>query len=76
MSGVLRDITHRATALSPEERAQLAVLMLESLHESSSAEVDAAWDQELQARIAAYEGGEPKLVSAKDIFDEARRLTE
>ena len=49
--------------------------MLESLHEGSTAEVDAAWDQELQTRIAAYERGESKLVPTKDVFDEARRLT-
>ena len=75
MSDLLKEITSRATALSPEERAQLAEVMLESLQEGTSAEVDAAWDQELQSRIAAYERGESKLVSAKDVFDEARRLT-
>lgn len=75
MSDLLKEITSRATALSPEERAQLAEVMLESLQEGNSAEVDAAWDQELQSRIAAYERGESKLVSAKDVFDEARRLT-
>ena len=75
MSDLLKEITSCATALSPEERAQLAEVMLGSLQEGTSAEVDAAWDQELQSRIAAYERGESKLVSAKDVFDEARRLT-
>ena len=75
MSDLLKEISRRASALSPEERAQLAEVMLESLHERSSAEVDAAWDRELQTRIAAYERGESKLVPAKDVFDEACRLT-
>ena len=75
MSDLLKEITARATALSPNERAQLAEIMLESLQEGASAEVDAAWDHELQSRIAAYERGESKLVSAKEVFDEARRLT-
>ena len=75
MSDLLKEISHRARALSPEERAQLAEVMLESLHEGSSAEVDAAWDQELRSRIAAYERGESKLVPAKDVFDEAHRIT-
>ena len=75
MSDLLKEITSRAAALSVEERAQLAEVMLESLQEGTSSEVDAAWDQELQSRIAAYERGEAKLVSAKDVFDEARRLT-
>ena len=75
MSDLLKEITSRATALSPEERAHLPEVMLESLQEGTSAEVDAAWDQELQSRIAAYGRGESKLVSAQDVFDEARRLT-
>ena len=75
MSDLLKEISHRANALSPEERAQLVNVMLESLHEGSSAKVDAAWDQELQTRIAAYERGESKLVPAKDVFDEARCIT-
>ena len=75
MSDLLKEISRRASALSPEERAQLAEVMLESLHEGSSAEVEAAWDQELQNRIAAYERGESKLVPASEVFAEARRLT-
>ena len=75
MSDLLKEISLRASALSPEERAQLAEVMLESLHEGSSAEVEAAWDQELQNRIAAYERGESKLVPASEVFAEARRLT-
>ena len=75
MSDLLKEISRRASALSPEERAQLAEVMLGSLHQASSAEVDAAWDQELGSRIAAYERGESKLVPAKDVFDEARRIT-
>ena len=75
MSDLLKEVTSRAAALAPEERAKLAEVMLESLQEGTSAEVDAAWDQELQFRIAAYERGESKLASAKDVFDEAGRLT-
>ena len=75
ISDLFKEITSRATALFPEERAQLAEVMLESLQEVTSAEVATAWDQELQSRIAAYERGESKLLSARDVFDEACRLT-
>lgn len=72
MSDLLKEITSRAMALSPVERAQLAEVMLESLQEGTCAEVDSAWDEQLQSRTATYERGEAKLVSAKDVFDEAR----
>ena len=75
MSDLLKEISQRASALSAEERAKLAEVMLESLHEGSSADVEAAWDQELHNRIAAYERGESKLVPASEVFAEARRLT-
>ena len=75
MSDLLKEASHRASALSPEGRAQLGEVMLESSHAGSSAEVDAAWDQELQTRIAAYERGESKRVPASEVFAEARRLT-
>ena len=74
MSDLLKEISQRASALSAEERAKLAEVMLESLHEGSSAEVEAAWDQELQTRIAACERDESKLVPASEVFAEARRL--
>jgi putative addiction module component (TIGR02574 family) len=76
MSNLLTELSHRAQALPPEERAQLAEVLLESLHKGSSPEVEAAWDQELEARIASYERGEAKAVPAEDVFAEARRLTE
>ena len=75
MSELLKEISHRAKSLPAEERAQLAKAMLESLHQAPSAEVDAAWDHELQTRIDAYERGESKLIPATDVFAEARRLT-
>ena len=74
MSDLLKEITSCATALSPEERAQLAEVMLESLQEGTSTEVDAVGSR-AATRIAVYDRGESKLVSAKDVFDEARRLT-
>ena len=75
MSDLLNELAHRARELSPEERAQLAEVMLESLHGSSPPDVATAWDLELDARIAAYERGESTLTPAKDVFAEARRLT-
>ncbi len=76
MSDLLNELKHRAKELTPEERAQLAEVMLESLHESTPADVEAAWDRELAARIASYEKGEALVVSAQDVFAEARRLTQ
>jgi putative addiction module component (TIGR02574 family) len=60
--------------LTPEERARLVEVLLESLREAPSAEIEAAWDREIEQRIAAYDRGEVQTFSAEDVFAEARRL--
>ena len=75
MSSLLTELSERARHLPPEERAQLAEGLLESLQEWSSPEVEAAWDAEILKRIGEYERGEATLSPAADVFAEARRLT-
>ena len=41
---------------------------------TSDAEADAAWDLEIERRVAEIEAGTVKLVSAEDVHAEARRL--
>ena len=76
MSSLLSELSERARHLPPEERAQLAEGLLESLQEWSSPEVEAAWDTEILKRIGEYERGEATLSSAAEVFAEARRLTQ
>jgi putative addiction module component (TIGR02574 family) len=76
MSSLLAELSQRARELPLEERAQLAEDLLESLQEQPTPDIEAAWDAELLKRIGEYERGEAKLVSAEDVFAEARRLTQ
>lgn len=76
MSSLLIELSARARQLPPEERAQLAEGLLESLQEWSSPEVEAAWDTEILKRIDEYERGDAILLPAADVFAEARRLTQ
>jgi putative addiction module component (TIGR02574 family) len=76
MSSLLTELSERARQLPPQERAQLAEGLLESLQEWSSPEVEAAWDTEILKRIGEYERGEATLSPAADVFAEARRLTQ
>lgn len=76
MSSLLAELSTRARLLPPEERAQLAEGLLESLQEWASPEIEAAWDTEVLKRIGEYERGEAVLSPATDVFSEARRLTQ
>lgn len=74
MADVLKELEQQAKALTPEERARLAEVLLESLQDAPIAEIEAAWDREIEQRVAAYDRGELKAISAEDVFAEARRL--
>jgi putative addiction module component (TIGR02574 family) len=73
MSASLKQIEEQARALSPEDRAKLAESMLESLHAPVS-EVEAAWADEIERRVAAFDRGEIPSYSAEEVFADARRL--
>jgi putative addiction module component (TIGR02574 family) len=72
MSESLKELEQRAKALSPEERARLAEILLESLEGPAPANIRAAWDREIERRAAAYDRGELQTFSAEDVFAEAR----
>jgi putative addiction module component (TIGR02574 family) len=74
MSDALEELEKKARSLSAEERAKLAEVLLESLEGESLAEIEAAWDREIEERAAAYDRGELQTISAEDVFAEARRL--
>jgi len=74
MPDVVAELADRGRALIPEERSRLVELLLESLHEPPLSEIEAAWDKEIDRRVAAYERGEVETFSAEDVFAEARRI--
>ncbi len=74
MSAMLDQVEEQARALSPEERAKLAEAMLESLH-APIAEVETAWAEEIERRVAAFDRGEIPSYPAEDVFADARRLS-
>ena len=67
------ELTRQAQNLSKIDRARLAESLLESLHAPDAA-IQADWDQEIEARVAAFDRGEMATYPAEDVFAEARRL--
>jgi putative addiction module component (TIGR02574 family) len=74
MSDTLKELEAQARSLSPEERARLAEMLLESLRDAPLAEIEKAWEMEIAERVAAYDRGELPTFSAENVFAEARRL--
>ena len=74
MSASLKQIEEQARALVAEERAKLAESLLESLH-STSGEIEKAWAEEIEKRVAEFDRGEIPAYAAEDVFAEARRMS-
>ena len=74
MPDLVAELAEKARTLAPGDRSRLVDLLLESLHESPLAEVEAAWAKEIERRIAAYERGEVQTFAAEEVFTEARRI--
>ena len=74
MPDTLEELQTQARFLSPDERAKLADFLLESLRDAPLAEIEQAWEREIEKRVAAFERGELPTFSAESVFAEARRL--
>lgn len=74
MSALLAELEQRARSLSPEERAHLAEVLLESLQESSLSDIEAEWEREIASRVAAFDRGELQTYPAEDVFAAARHM--
>ena len=72
MPDLVAELTERAKALSPEDRARLAEVLLASL-DPSEEEVDPAWDAEIRKRIADVETGSVQLIPGEEGFAQVRQ---
>ena len=76
MSDHVSELAERGKELAPEDRSRLIDMLLISLHEAPVAEVEAAWDQEVERRLAAYDRGEVQAIDGEEVIAKAHRLAE
>ena len=74
MRDQVAELAERGEKLAPEDRSRLVDMLLASLHEAPLAEVEAAWDQEGESRLAAYDRGEMQAIDGEEVLAKARRL--
>lgn len=71
-SDSVAELMERAKALPPVERARLAEAIVASLHAEPDPEVEAAWDEEIQCRVAEIDAGTAVLVDGEEAFARIR----
>ncbi len=74
MSSAPEELRAAALALPRQKRAELAKQLIDSLDEDD--EIEAAWEDEVRRRLAAYRNDEVGSAAAEDVFDDARRRTQ
>ena len=72
MSAALEEITEKALQLSPQDKLALANRLL-SEQLSDASEVEAAWDEEILARIEAIDNGTAIGVPFEEVILAARK---
>lgn len=65
-------LEQQALNLTPEERARLAEVLLESLRDSPQSDIEAAWEQEVARRVAEIENGSVPLIPIAEVLAQAR----
>jgi putative addiction module component (TIGR02574 family) len=73
MSQLLAEFKEKASHLPENERAELALAMIESLDGPADAGVEEAWQIEIERRVAEVERGEVQLIPGAEVFERLRR---
>jgi len=73
MPNTFVEIEQQARALPAEDRARLALVLIQSLEGSDEGSVEEAWRVEIESRWAAIERGEAQTTPASEVLAEVRR---
>ncbi len=74
MTRQFADLLSQGKKLPPDERSELVTALLESLHDDSLSGIEAAWDAEVERRLASYDRGEITALDGEAVLAKARRL--
>ena len=74
MHDQVTELAQCGKALLPEDRSRLVDILLESLHEPAIAEVEAAWELEIERRLAEHDRGVVNSIDADEVFAKAQSI--
>ena len=74
MDEQVEELAKQGKQLPAGDRSRLVDMLLESLHEASIAEGQAAGDVEVEDRLAAYHRGELLSTDGEEVLAKAHRL--
>ena len=75
MTATFAEMEQQVRMLPLDERARLAEIVLETLQVPPLSDIEAAWNREIEIRVAAYDAGDNETYPAEDVFAEAKHIT-
>ena len=60
------ELAERGKALAPVDRSRLVDMLLESLNEQTLNEIESAWDEEVEQRLAAHDRGDVQAIDGEE----------
>ncbi len=69
MTALAEQILKDALKLPPVDRASLIQRLFQSFDSAPDQQIDAAWADEAESRIAAYEAGNMNALPAEEVFN-------
>ncbi len=74
MHDQVAELVRQGRQLPPADRERLVEGLLESLNAPAVEAMDAAWEQEIERRLAEYDAGTVEAIDAEVVFAKARRI--
>lgn len=74
MSDTVETLSRAALVLPPIERLVLAHLLLDSVELEPDPGAEAAWEAEIERRIADFDAGRTKGIPAEEVFARLREI--
>jgi putative addiction module component (TIGR02574 family) len=74
MQDQVAELVRQGRMLAPEDRERLVDSLLESLNAPAVEALDAAWEQEIERRLAEYDSGAVQAIDAEIVFAKARQI--
>lgn len=72
MPDQVSELVKHGRELAPADRERLVDELLESLNEPAANELNAAWEIEIEQRLAEYDQGGVKAIEAAEVVAKAR----
>lgn len=73
MTKAFEEVKDQALQLSREERLELARLLLDLDEPEANPQIEAAWEEEISARVKAVEEGRVKAIPYEQVLDRVNR---